>query len=282
MKTNGYQHVPGEHGDKQLLEIWGEMKWEESQRTLGTGLPLSGSIVSTRPRDHNLTSLAFPVINSWAANPLIPNWLTREVENPDQFRCRWRGPNECPTTLQRKPSSYLAWLLGQLPTRSLCFHFIPSTAHFPVGPQWPLEYINQILLLPCSKISNSFPGHMDWSQNSLPWPKMPRWLGPCPPVWNQVYHCASSSRGSYPPAFSLSRSRLGLWACYSLSGMLFPHTFTRLLDSGLSPTVTSLGWPVLTPLSLSHHYVPNLCLSFSEPINTWNYILSLFIVCLTH
>lgn len=56
----------------------------------------------------------------------------------------------------------------------------------------------------------------------LPWPKMPRRLGPCPSVWNHVYCCASGSRGSYStshfvvslPYLSLS-SLLPVWNALS-------------------------------------------------------------------
>lgn len=86
--------------------------------------------VSTRPWDHNLTSLAFSVISCWAENPLIPNRLTREVGTPDPACCIWPewGPSASSATLLRKPSSSLAWLLGRLPTWSLSFHLIPSRA----------------------------------------------------------------------------------------------------------------------------------------------------------
>lgn len=118
--------------------------------------------------------------------------------------------------------------------------------------------------------------------NFSPWPKMPRWFSPCLPVWNQVYHRASGLCGSYYASLLLSRSCLGLWACSSCSGILLLQTFTWLIDSGLSPTLTSSGWPVLTALSLPHHCIPLLCLMFSEPTNTWNYIPSVFVYYLSH
>ena len=143
------------------------MKWEDLHRTLSTVLVLDNAIVRTQSCDHNLTSLAFPVIqsNCWTAKPLISNQVTREVENLDYFcsMCRSHNgrshpPISCHPLVEAITFSSLDYCESFLPISLLLF--LPQHCLFllilPWGQSDLLKNINQIILLPCSKVSNSF------------------------------------------------------------------------------------------------------------------------------
>lgn len=107
--------------------------------------------------------------------------------------------------------------------------------------------------------------------DSLPWPKMPGWFGPCPPVWNQVcYNPSGFCYSSQTPSWLLLAT-----LCLE-SSLLRPSKGLIIQGSAqVSPPSSGLGlllWALhsLTVLSV-----------FSEPMITWNYI-SLFIYSLPH
>lgn len=108
--------------------------------------------------------------------------------------------------------------------------------------------------------------------DSLPWPKMPGWFGPCPPAWNQV--CYGPSGFCYS---SQTPSCLLLITLCLESSLLRPSQGLIIQDSSqVSPCSSGLG------LLLSTFHSLTLLRFFSEPIIIWNYMISLFIYSLPH
>lgn len=84
MKTNGYRHIQVKMGIIIAASgSWWEVKWDDSQRTLSTGLVLNNSVMSTQPCDHHLNVASISgdqLLNSESTDS--PS-VDREAENLD-------------------------------------------------------------------------------------------------------------------------------------------------------------------------------------------------------
>lgn len=190
--------------------------------------------------------------NCWMVNLLIPNQKTREAENLDSFCCRWCRHKEPSHPISWPPSNrsptisclgYCHSLLSSLSASA------PSLAQFilQVGQSDLLK--TYIIQLPCSKISSSQSISHGLKPNSSPRPKTPWCFGSA--HLSEILSAAAPLVYAAPvtPALLLflTNSERAL-ACYSLSGMFFPETFSWCIH--WAQPKCHLCLPLSTPASL--------------------------------